>query len=94
MPGNSPSDRPISPGRRAAPAWQIRAAILLLLGGALHRVNTYLVAFSPGEHYSYFPSFAELLITFGIIAAEIAIYIAMVKTFPILHGGATASARS
>ena len=78
----------LSEGRRGIPRCQVRAAILLLLGGILHRVNTYLVAFRPGEHFSYFPAVPELLITFGIIAAEVAIYIAVVKTLPILHGHA------
>ena len=78
----------LSAERRGQPVWQARAAILLLLGGILHRVNTYLVAFRPGAHFSYFPAVPELLITFGIIAAEIAIYIAVVKTLPVLHGHA------
>jgi Ni/Fe-hydrogenase subunit HybB-like protein len=78
----------LSEARRGVPRCQVRAAILLLLGGILHRVNTYLVAFRPGEHFSYFPAVPELLITFGIIAAEVAIYIAVVKTLPILHGHA------
>jgi Ni/Fe-hydrogenase subunit HybB-like protein len=78
----------LSEERRGLPRCQVRAAILLLLGGILHRVNTYLVAFRPGENFSYFPAVPELLITFGIIAAEVAIYIAVVKTLPILHGHA------
>ena len=78
----------LSARRRGQPVWQARAAMLLLLGGILHRINTYLVAFRPGEHFSYFPAVPELLITFGIIAAEVAIYIAVVKTLPILHGHA------
>jgi Ni/Fe-hydrogenase subunit HybB-like protein len=73
-------------GRRHVATWQVRGAVLLLLGGALHRINTYLVAFRPGSHFSYFPALPELLITFGIIAAEVAIYVAVVKTFPILSG--------
>ena len=48
---------------------------------------------APASHWSYFPSVPELLITFGIIAAEVAIYIAAVKIFPIL-GGAPAPAKS
>jgi len=64
------------------------------LGGTLHRVDTYLVAFDPSPHYSYLPSVPELLITFGIVAAEVAICIAVVKTFPVLGSGAPATARS
>jgi len=77
-------------GSRNLPAVQVRAAILLLAGGIIHRINTYLVAFRPGEHFSYFPAVPELLITFGIIAAEVLIYITVVKRFPILHGQAPA----
>jgi Ni/Fe-hydrogenase subunit HybB-like protein len=72
--------------RRRQAMWQVRGAILLFVGAALHRVDTYLVAFRPGQAFSYFPAVPELLITFGIIAAEVAIYIAVVKTFPILEG--------
>ena len=53
--------------------------------------DPYLVAFNPGEHYSYFPAIPELLVTFGFVAAELAIYLWAVKTFPIL-GGRTAAA--
>ena len=81
-----------STDRRSQASWQARGAILLLTGGALFRINTYLVAFSPGSHWSYFPSVPELLITFGIIATELAVYIAAVKIFPIL-GGAPAPAK-
>ena len=79
---------------RASAMWQVRSAILLLVGGALFRINTYLVAFRPGKQWSYFPSLPELLITFGIIAGEVAIYIAVVKRFPILSGAAPAAVRS
>ena len=73
--------------------WQVRAAILLFLAGALFRFNTYLVAFRPGPHWSYFPTVPELLITFGIFAFEVALYLAAVKTFPILSGAAPAAAQ-
>ena len=76
--------------RRRQAMWQVRGAILLFLGAALHRVDTYLVAFRPGRAFSYVPAVPELLITFGIIAAEVAIYVAVVKTFPILEGRAPA----
>ena len=81
----------MSPARRADPVWQVRAGILLILAGVGFRLNTYLVAFNPGSHYSYFPAIPELLVTFGFVAAELAIYLWAVKTFPIL-GGRTAAA--
>ena len=81
----------MSPARRADPVWQVRAGILLILAGVGFRLNTYLVAFNPGSHYSYVPAIPELLVTFGFVAAELAIYLWAVKTFPIL-GGRTAAA--
>jgi Ni/Fe-hydrogenase subunit HybB-like protein len=81
----------LSKERRERSSWQVRAAMLLLVGGALHRINTYMIAFTPGGNFAYFPAVPELLMTFGIIATELLIYIYAVKTFPIL-GGAQAPA--
>jgi Ni/Fe-hydrogenase subunit HybB-like protein len=64
----------------------VRAAIVMMFAGALYRFDTYLVAFTPGAHWSYFPSVPEILISTGLVAAEIMAYIAVVKTFPILAG--------
>lgn len=61
-----------------------RAAMLFMLAGSLYRFDTYLVAFRPGEHWSYFPSVGELLITLGLVSAEVMVYIAVVKIFPIV----------
>jgi Ni/Fe-hydrogenase subunit HybB-like protein len=72
--------------RRGQPGKQALAALLLVLGGTAYRFNVYLVGFRPGEHWSYFPAVPELLVTFGIVALEIALYVAAVKTFPILAG--------
>jgi Ni/Fe-hydrogenase subunit HybB-like protein len=85
----------LAPMLRARATWQVRAAILLVLAGTVFRINTYLVGFQPGAQFTYFPAVPELLITFGIIALEVAIYIAVVKRFPILSGApAAAPARS
>ncbi len=72
--------------RRVRPGAQVRAALLLVVAGTLFRVNVYLVAFQPGAHWAYFPAVTELLITFGIVALEIALYIVAVRTLPILSG--------
>jgi Ni/Fe-hydrogenase subunit HybB-like protein len=63
-----------------------RAATLLLLGGALYRFDSYLLAFNPGPGWSYFPAVPELLITLGLVAGEVMVYVALVKSFPILGG--------
>jgi Ni/Fe-hydrogenase subunit HybB-like protein len=77
---------------RSDPGRLFQAAMLMMLGGGLYRFDTYLVAFTPGEHWSYFPSVPELLFSLGIVAFEIAAYIALVKTFPILRGARRAPA--
>jgi Ni/Fe-hydrogenase subunit HybB-like protein len=61
-----------------------RAALLLMVAGALYRFDTYLVAFRPGAQWSYFPSVGEILITVGLVSGEILLYIIVVKLFPIL----------
>lgn len=72
--------------KRRRPAEQFRAACLLVLGGTVYRINVYLVAFNPGPNWSYFPAVPELLITLGIVALEVVLYVAAVKRFPILSG--------
>ena len=63
-----------------------RAAIVLILAGALYRFDTFLVAFTPGPHWFYFPSVGEILVTTGLVSLEILGYIALIKLFPILAG--------
>jgi Ni/Fe-hydrogenase subunit HybB-like protein len=63
-----------------------RGAIVVALAGALYRFDTYLVAYNPGPGWHYFPSVPEMFISIGLIALEIAAYVAIVKRFPILGG--------
>lgn len=63
-----------------------RAAALVVLGGSLYRFSTFLIAFDPGPGWSYFPSIPEVLVTVGLVAAEIMAYVVIVKTFPIVGG--------
>ena len=63
-----------------------RAALLLLFAGALYRFDVYLLAFSPGPHWTYFPNVNEILITVGLVAGEVGAYIVCVRVFPILAG--------
>ena len=60
------------------------AAVMLLAGGMLLRINGFLVGYQTGDGWHYFPSFAELMVTVGIIAFEILAYIVIVKKFPVL----------
>lgn len=69
---------------RRNPGRLFGAAVLLMLGGMLLRINGYLVGYMTGEGWRYFPSFAELMVTVGIIAVEILAYIVIVRRFPVL----------
>jgi Ni/Fe-hydrogenase subunit HybB-like protein len=74
----------LSDARRRRLGDLFRAAMLLMLAGSLYRFDTYLLAFNPGANWSYFPSVGEILVTTGLVAGEIMLYIAIIRTFPIL----------
>jgi Ni/Fe-hydrogenase subunit HybB-like protein len=69
---------------RRSPRWLFVSAAMIVLGGALYRFNVYLIGFNPGKGWRYFPSFAEVMITVGIVALEILAYKIFVKLFPVL----------
>lgn len=71
---------------RTNPATLMRAAMLLMFGGALYRFNTYLIGFNPGQGWHYFPSVPEFFITVGIVSLEILLYIIIIRRLPILVG--------
>ena len=63
-----------------------RGAMVVALAGAFYRFDTYLVAFQPGPGWHYFPSVPEMFISIGFIALELAVYVAIVKRFPVFAG--------
>ena len=65
---------------------QLQAALLAIAGGALYRMDAFLVAFDPGAGWHYFPSVGEIVITFGFVATETMLYLVAVRRFPILAG--------
>ena len=74
-----------APARRDA-GNLFRAAMLILLAGALYRFDTYLLAYRAAPDVHYFPSVPEFLITVGLLALEVLGYIVVVKLFPIFSG--------
>jgi Ni/Fe-hydrogenase subunit HybB-like protein len=78
----------MSPASRRDLRQLFRGALVMMFAGAVFRFDTYLVAFTPGAHWSYFPSVPEMLITSGLVAFEILAYVAIVRYFPILAGQA------
>lgn len=64
----------------------VREAMTVAFAGALYRFDTFLLAYDPGPGWAYFPSLTEIFVTVGLVALEVAAYIALVKTFPVLAG--------
>ena len=60
------------------------AAVLLMLGGFMLRLNGFLVGYETGDGWYYFPSLPELIVTVGLISFEILAYIVLVKLLPVL----------
>jgi Ni/Fe-hydrogenase subunit HybB-like protein len=75
-----------SPERRHDLGNLVRASMAMIFAGALFRFDTFLVAFTPGSNWAYFPSVPEMAVTVGLVAFEVLAYIVIVKTFPILSG--------
>lgn len=80
--------------QRRDPGNLFRAAMFMMLAGAVYRFNTYLVAYRPGDDVHYFPSVPELLITLGLVALEIVGYVAIVKLFPIFSASRQTAAQA
>jgi len=79
-------------GSRFTEAGQFIASLMIVASGTLYRIDTYLVAYNPGPNWSYFPAVPEQIITFGVVALEIMLYVILVRTFPILSGSTSARA--
>lgn len=76
----------LSPRARRDEVWTFLAGVSLLLFAIVYRINAYLVAYTPAvQGYEYFPSVQEILVTLGMIALEILLYVVCIKLFPVLH---------
>lgn len=61
------------------------AALLVVLGVALNRINVFLVAYRPlYPEKTYFPSIGEVAVTTGLIALLIFCYRVIVNYFPVI----------
>ena len=77
--------------QRRNPARLFVAGVLLMLGGALLRLNGFLIGYetvigadTSGPGYHYFPTLPELLVTVGMFAIEVLGYIVITRRFPVL----------
>lgn len=68
---------------RRSPRRLFLAATMMLIGGGLYRFNVYLIGFNPGTGWHYFPSFAEVMISVGIVAVELLAYQLLIKILPL-----------
>jgi Ni/Fe-hydrogenase subunit HybB-like protein len=60
------------------------AALLALWAGAAYRVDTYLSVYRPGPGWDYFPSLGETVITVGMAAVGMAVFIFVSRKFPVV----------
>jgi Ni/Fe-hydrogenase subunit HybB-like protein len=74
-----------SPVRRERGSQLLIAAVSLLMAGSLYRFDAFLLTFNPGPGFNYFPSVPEIIITLGVIAFEIMVYMVLVKILPVMH---------
>jgi len=81
------------PANRSNAGTLFAAAVLLMAGGFMLRVNGYLVGYQTGEGWHYFPSLPELIMTVGLISFEILAYITLVKLLPVLPAVKPAASR-
>lgn len=70
----------------------LAAAMSMLTGAVLYRIDAFLVAYDTGPGWKYFPSAPEMFVTIGVIALEVLAYIVFVRKFPILPGHSTQTA--
>ena len=70
--------------RRRNPSLLFLAGLALMGGGALLRLNGYLIGREVFNDFHYFPSLAEILVTLGMFAIEVLGYIVITRRFPVL----------
>ncbi len=71
---------------RRNPARLFLAGLAIMLGGSLLRLNGFLIGYQhfTGTGWSYFPSFAEVMVTLGMFSVEVLGYIIITRRFPVL----------
>jgi len=78
----------LTPAGRASQRASFLGAVALLAGGSLYRLDAYLIGQQPVGNWTYFPSVPELMVTIGVVALEILLYLIFIKTLPVLHSDA------
>ncbi|MCF8167842.1 MAG: Ni/Fe-hydrogenase cytochrome b subunit [Rhodoferax sp.] len=71
--------------QRRNPARLFLAGVSIMLGGAVLRLNSFLIGYDTGPGWNYFPSVAEFVVTIGMFAIEVLGYIIITRRFPVLN---------
>jgi Ni/Fe-hydrogenase subunit HybB-like protein len=75
----------LSPFVRKSPPLLFTAALLVVLGVLLSRINVFITAYDPPyDAVRYFPSIGEISVTVGFVALLMLAYRFMVLTFPVI----------
>jgi Ni/Fe-hydrogenase subunit HybB-like protein len=75
----------LSPAVRKSPPLLFIAALLVVLGVLLSRINTFITAYTPPYAvHRYFPSFGEISVTVGFVCLLILAYRFIVLNFPVI----------
>lgn len=75
----------LSPTVRKSPPLLFTAALLVVLGVLLSRINAFITAYNPPyDVHRYFPSFGEISVTVGFVALLMLAYRFMVLNFPVI----------
>ena len=74
------------------------AALLALWAGAAYRVDTYLSVYRPAPGWEYWPSLGETVVTVGMAAIGIAVFVFVSRKFPVVvvehaHDSSTVAAK-
>jgi Ni/Fe-hydrogenase subunit HybB-like protein len=60
------------------------AALLAIAAGSAYRVDAYLSVYRPAPGWRYFPSVGEIVVTVGMGAIGVALFIVLSKLFPVV----------
>ncbi len=75
----------VTPSLRASARASLVAAAALLLAAVIYRLDALMIGQAHGS-WSYFPTVPEIMVTVGIIAFEVLLYLVFIKMFPVLEG--------
>ena len=79
--------------RRRNPANLFLGGIVLMLGGALLRINGFLIGYETGGNFTYFPSISEIVGTAAMFSIEVLGYMYITRRFPVLPREGVQAAR-